>query len=102
MGIRKALEVGACNSLLLKVNQIGSISEAIEAATMSQKKWLERHGVAPIWRNRRHFHCRSCGGSAGWTDQNWRTLSFRAACQIQPTDSYRGRAWPSCNICRHQ
>merc|ERR1712154_332978 len=35
--IAKALEVGACNALLLKVNQIGSITESIEAATMSQK-----------------------------------------------------------------
>merc|ERR1740129_1607743 len=35
--IKKALEIGACNALLLKVNQIGSITEAIEAATMSQK-----------------------------------------------------------------
>jgi len=35
--IKKALEVGACNALLMKVNQIGSITEAIEAATMSQK-----------------------------------------------------------------
>merc|ERR1719437_145662 len=34
--IRKALDVGACNALLMKVNQIGSITEAIEAATMSQ------------------------------------------------------------------
>jgi len=33
--IKKALEVKACNALLLKVNQIGSITEAIEAATMS-------------------------------------------------------------------
>jgi len=33
--IQKALEVGACNALLLKVNQIGSLTEAIEAATMS-------------------------------------------------------------------
>merc|ERR1712176_319342 len=33
--IKKALECGACNALLLKVNQIGSITEAIEAATMS-------------------------------------------------------------------
>jgi len=38
--IRKALEVGACNALLLKVNQIGSITEAIAAATMSmQNGW---------------------------------------------------------------
>merc|ERR1712045_844881 len=35
--IAKALEVKACNALLLKVNQIGSISEAIDAAMMSMK-----------------------------------------------------------------
>merc|ERR1712094_42371 len=35
--IKKALEVGACNALLLKVNQIGSITESIEAANMSMK-----------------------------------------------------------------
>merc|ERR1711988_1946762 len=34
--VKKALELKACNALLLKVNQIGSITEAIEAATMSQ------------------------------------------------------------------
>jgi len=34
--IKKALEVGACNALLMKVNQIGSITEAIEAARISQ------------------------------------------------------------------
>mmetsp|Transcript_19371 Transcript_19371/g.67450 ORF Transcript_19371/g.67450 Transcript_19371/m.67450 type:complete len:449 (-) Transcript_19371:218-1564(-) len=33
--VRKALECKACNALLLKVNQIGSITEAIEAATIS-------------------------------------------------------------------
>merc|ERR1711992_115649 len=38
--IEKSLEVGACNALLLKVNQIGSISEAIDAANMSmQNGW---------------------------------------------------------------
>jgi enolase len=35
--IGKALEVDACNALLLKVNQIGSISEAIDAAMMSMR-----------------------------------------------------------------
>merc|ERR1739836_61820 len=33
--ILKALDCKACNALLLKVNQIGSITEAIEAANMS-------------------------------------------------------------------
>lgn len=35
--IRKAIEMKATNALLLKVNQIGSITEAIEACKMSQK-----------------------------------------------------------------
>jgi len=35
--IKKALEVGACNALLCKVNQIGSITESIEAVCMCQK-----------------------------------------------------------------
>merc|ERR1712054_470823 len=34
--IKKGMEVGACNALLCKVNQIGSISESIEAVTMCQ------------------------------------------------------------------
>jgi len=33
--VRKALDCKACNALLLKVNQIGSVTEAIEAATIS-------------------------------------------------------------------
>lgn len=34
--IRTAIEKGACNALLLKVNQIGSITEAIAAAKMAR------------------------------------------------------------------
>ncbi len=38
--IRKALSEKACNALLLKVNQIGTVTEAIDAAGMSFKnKW---------------------------------------------------------------
>lgn len=40
MRIRKALEENACNALLLKVNQIGTVTEAIDAANISFKnKW---------------------------------------------------------------
>ncbi|CEL93148.1 unnamed protein product [Vitrella brassicaformis CCMP3155] len=35
--IKKALDTKACNALLLKVNQIGSITESIEACKVSQK-----------------------------------------------------------------
>ena len=40
MRIRKALEEKACNALLLKVNQIGTFTEAIDAASIAFKnKW---------------------------------------------------------------
>ena len=40
MRIRKALDENACNSLLLKVNQIGTLTEAIDAAGIAFKnKW---------------------------------------------------------------
>merc|ERR1719375_1573231 len=35
--VAKALDGPACNALLLKVNQIGSVSEAIEAANMAMR-----------------------------------------------------------------
>jgi len=35
--IRKALDDKACNALLLKVNQIGSVTESIEACNLSQE-----------------------------------------------------------------
>merc|ERR1719271_256602 len=35
--VQKALDCSACNALLLKVNQIGSITEALEAANMSMR-----------------------------------------------------------------
>mmetsp|Transcript_8494 Transcript_8494/g.12551 ORF Transcript_8494/g.12551 Transcript_8494/m.12551 type:complete len:442 (+) Transcript_8494:20-1345(+) len=34
--VRKAADLGACNALLLKVNQIGSLSEAIEAGKIAR------------------------------------------------------------------
>jgi enolase len=35
--VQKAIDLNACNSLLCKVNQIGSLTEAIAAARLSQK-----------------------------------------------------------------
>lgn len=35
--VREAIDKKACNALLLKVNQIGSLTESIEAVLLSQK-----------------------------------------------------------------
>ncbi|MBN1309895.1 MAG: phosphopyruvate hydratase [Anaerolineae bacterium] len=41
--VQRALEMGACNSLLTKVNQIGSLTEAIAAVELAQ-----RHGWTAV------------------------------------------------------
>ncbi|MBT5808608.1 phosphopyruvate hydratase, partial [Candidatus Uhrbacteria bacterium] len=35
--LRKSIELGACNAILIKVNQIGSLSEAIDAIMLAQQ-----------------------------------------------------------------
>jgi enolase len=35
--IRKAIEMGACNALLLKLNQIGTVTEALDAFQLARK-----------------------------------------------------------------
>ena len=35
--IKKAIEINACNALLLKLNQIGSVSEALDAFRLARK-----------------------------------------------------------------
>jgi enolase len=35
--LAKGIEMGACNALLWKVNQIGTLTEALEAATLAKK-----------------------------------------------------------------
>lgn len=35
--IEKAAKLGSCNSLLVKVNQIGSVTESINAVTLAKK-----------------------------------------------------------------
>lgn len=52
--VQKAIEKKACNALLLKVNQIGSISESIEAVKMAQNAgWgvmaSHRSGETEVW-----------------------------------------------------
>jgi enolase len=38
--VTKSIEVNACTALLLKVNQIGSLTEAIDACLLSQKNGM--------------------------------------------------------------
>ena len=61
--IQMALQKNSCNALLLKVNQIGTLTESVEAANDSFKNgWGVQfvklgHGFPQVRRNRRLLHC---------------------------------------------
>jgi enolase len=57
------IEKGVANSILVKVNQIGTLSETMQAVEMAHKGQLYRRHVAPLGRDRRRHHCRFGGGA---------------------------------------
>ena len=46
------------NSILIKLNQIGTVTETIEAIEMARAGRLHHHRLSPLRRNRRHIHRR--------------------------------------------
>lgn len=106
--IKKAIETKACNALLLKVNQIGTISESIQAAkdafgagwglmVSHRSGETEDVTIADIAVGLR------CGEIVSLPFQslplhvltkteNWCPSPFRTPRQAQPDPPYRGRA----------
>jgi hypothetical protein len=113
--IKKAIETKACNALLLKVNQIGTISESIQAAkdafgagwglmVSHRSGETEDVTIADIAVGLR------CGeivsllpmditAIADQNTENRCPSSFRTSCQAQPDPPYRGRARQQCYLC---
>ena len=60
--IERAIKEKACNALLCKVNQIGTLSESIAAIEASHRAGWGVAVSSPLWRDRGHHHCRFGGG----------------------------------------
>ena len=52
------IEQGLANSILIKVNQIGTLTETLEAVSDGPPRRLHRGDVAPLGRDRGHHHRR--------------------------------------------
>jgi enolase len=91
--IKTAIEKKACNGLLLKINQIGTISESIMAYVylpfspglnidpFFQRAalavgWLGCHGFSPLRRDREHRHRRRRRRARRRPDQDWCARPF--------------------------
>ena len=121
--LQKGIDLGAANSILVKVNQIGTLTETLDAVTHGPARRLHRDPVAPLGRDRGHHDRRPGGrgrtaarsrpaprpapsGSPSTTSccasrKSWATRpSTRVAALSRDTSSryYRGTASPE--ICR--
>ena len=44
--VQTGIDKNLCNALLLKVNQIGTVTESIEAYQLSKKSWMGSYGIS--------------------------------------------------------
>ncbi len=96
---RRGIDLGIANSILIKLNQIGTLTETLEAIAMADAGRFQRGDLPPLRRDRGHHHCRSGGRHHGHPDQDGLAVPFGPGRQVQPAVADRGsagRGWPVC------
>ena len=89
--LNEGIEKDVANSILIKVNQIGTLSETFAGDRDGQAGRLHLGDIAPLGRDRRHHDCRSGGGHQCRPDQDRLAVAFRSYGQVQPAAAHRGR-----------
>ena len=78
--LQKGIKMGAANSILIKVNQIGSLTETLDAIEMAH-----RHGYTTVT-----SHCRHRRGYQQRTNQDRLAQPHRPHGEVQPAAPHRG------------
>ena len=80
-------EVG--NALLVKLNQIGTVTETLDAVRMARRRRLRDDHLAPLGRDRGLDDRRSRRRHRGRTDQDRLGQPHRSRLQVQPAAAHR-------------
>ena len=78
------------NSVLIKLNQIGTLTETIDAIDLARGAGWTAMVVTPLWRDRGHDDRRLRGRDGDRPDQDRRAVALRARRQVQPAAADRG------------
>ncbi len=70
--VKEAIEKKACNALLLKVNQIGTVTESIQAVKMAKVKGIPGSSPPECWA----LHTQKRLSKASLSRAEWQALSF--------------------------
>ena len=91
---------GRANSILIKVNQIGTLTETLAAVEMAHKGRLHLRDVAPLRRDRGFHHRRSRRRHQLRADQDRLAGALRPHRQVQPAAAHRAATRQPGEICR--
>jgi enolase len=80
----KGIEKGIANSILIKLNQIGTVSETLDAIDLARRNGIHVGDLAPLRRNGRHLHRRPRRRHRRRTDQDRLGQPHRPHRQVQP------------------
>ena len=74
--LQRGIDAGVANSILVKVNQIGTLTETLDAVRMAARGRLHRGDVAPLGRDRGHDDRRPRRGHRLRPDQDRRAVAL--------------------------
>ena len=87
--LERGIRERVANAILVKVNQIGSLTETLDTVRLAQLAGVRRRRVAPQRRDRGHHDRRPRGGDDRRPDQDRRSLPRRAHGEVQPAAADR-------------
>ena len=80
------ISAGLANSILIKLNQIGTVTETLDCIQMARDNGYNVHHFPPLRRDLRHDDRRSGSGLRRWSDQD----------RLEPVGA---TAWQSTTVC---
>ena len=90
--LQQGIDTGVANSILVKVNQIGTLTETLDAIATATRGGLHRRHVAPLGRDRGHDDRRPRRRHRLRPDQDRRAVALRSRREVQPAAAHRGGA----------
>ena len=90
--LRRGIDEGVANSILVKVNQIGTLTETLEAIALAHDAGLHGGHLAPLGRDRGHDDRRPRRRHERRPDQDGRPRALRPRREVQPAPADRGGA----------
>ena len=97
--LRRGIEERSANAILIKVNQIGTLSETLETMEIAHKAGFRCVMSHRSGETEDCDHRRSGGCDQLRADQDRQPVAQRSHREVQPVDAHRGTAWSGGALC---